>query len=141
MSAGKTIRLRPHHLLCTQGYSGKGYSDSFVANMTAVTVYLRGNADAAVEIVFSTDDLCVKCPQMLGVNLCRDNDKVKNFDKKVVDYFNIEEKTYLYHDITREIDSKMTPLMMDDICSNCSWYPISACKRNIIGQTRLEHCE
>ena len=25
--------MRPHHLLCTQGYSGKGYSQEFVRNM------------------------------------------------------------------------------------------------------------
>ena len=27
------IHLRPHHLLCTQGYSGKGYDENFVAHM------------------------------------------------------------------------------------------------------------
>ena len=36
-----SIVLRPHHLLCTQGYSGKGYDNDFVAHMTDVVHQLR----------------------------------------------------------------------------------------------------
>lgn len=125
------MKLRPHHLLCTQGYSGKGYDEDFVQNMTAITRCLRSDTTSVVEIVFSTDDICNKCPKMLGVDLCEDNDKVKRFDKKVVDYFGIEEKCYSYQDIICEINAKMAVSMMDDICSDCNWYPVSACKRNI----------
>lgn len=127
------MKLRPHHLLCTQGYSGNGYSSGFVEKMTAITTYLRNDTNALVEIVFSTDDICSKCPNMIGTDLCEDNGKVKCIDKKVIDYFGLEEKNYLYQDITCKINSKMTPLIMDDICSECSWYPVSACKRNILG--------
>jgi len=127
------MKLRPHHLLCTQGYSGKGYSDDFVENMTAITMRLRNDANAVVEIVFSTDDICGKCPRMIDHDLCESNDKVKRFDAKVAAYFGIEEKRYIYQDIIREINAKMTSAMMDDICSECEWYPISACKRIIVG--------
>lgn len=127
------VKLRPHHLLCTQGYSGKGYNKDFVENMTAVTAYLRNNANASVEIVFSTDDICSKCPKMMGIDMCEDNDLVKRFDEKVVDYFGLEKKIYLYQEITCKINAKMTKLVMDDICSDCSWYPVSACKRKILG--------
>jgi len=127
------VKLRPHHLLCTQGYSGKGYRRDFVANMTVITTYLRNDTSALVEIVFSTDDICSKCPRMIGTDLCEDNGKVKRFDEKVIDYFGLEERNYLYQDITCEINSKMTALIMNDICSDCSWYPVSACKRNILG--------
>jgi hypothetical protein len=70
---------------------------------------------------------------MLDVDLCDRNEMVKRFDKKVVDYFDLEEKNYIYHDIIREINNKMTSDMMDDICNECQWYPISACKKNILG--------
>jgi len=127
------MKLRPHHLLCTQGYSGRGYSNDFVENMTAITSHLRNNAEAIVEIVFSTDDICSKCPRMIGNDLCESNDKVKLFDSKVAAYFGIEEKSYIYQDIVCEINSKMTSIIMDDICSDCEWYPISACRKNILG--------
>ena len=128
------MRLRPHHLLCTQGYSGKGYSDDFVANMTRITNRLRSGDNAVVDIVFSTDDMCSKCPKMLGVDLCEQNEKVKRFDRKVIEYFGVEEKSYIYQDIIRDINAKMTSAMMDDICFDCNWYPISACKKNILGE-------
>ena len=128
------MKLRPHHLLCTQGYSGKGYGDDFVANMTAITTRLRSDEDVAIDIVFSTDDICSKCPKMLGVDLCEQNEKVKRFDRKVIDYFGIEEKSYIYRDIVRGINAKMTTATMDDICGDCNWYPISAWKKNILGE-------
>lgn len=123
------MRLRPHHLLCTQSYSGKGYDDAFVENMNQIVEKLRGEDPVPVEIVFSTDDLCACCPNMLGTDHCKDNEKVKYYDRKVTEYFNIEEKTYIYQDITREIREKMTPEMLCDICGNCEWYPVSACRK------------
>ena len=126
------MKLRPHHLLCTQGYSGRGYNEDFVENMTSITTRLRNDDNVVVDIVFSTDDICGKCPRMIGNDLCVSNEKAKCFDQKVIDYFGIEEKSYIYQDILREINAKMTTDMMDDICGDCEWYPISACRKTII---------
>ena len=123
------MKLRPHHLLCTQGYSGKGYSDHFVDHMTAVTQYLRNDAYATIALVFSTDDICGHCPKMLGTGRCRDDYKVLRYDRKMIEYFGLEEKAYDYKALTAEINAKMTPEMMDDICGDCCWYPICACNR------------
>ena len=127
----KPIVLRPHHLLCTQGYSGHGYSPAFVENMDKVVERLR-NGDDRIRITYSTDDLCKKCPNKIGEDCCKTQDKVKWFDDRVVRYFGIEEKEYRYREITEEIDDRMTGEMMDDICSRCSWYPISACRQRIV---------
>ncbi len=127
----KPIILRPHHLLCTQGYSGHGYSREFVENMDDVVERLR-QGDDRIRITYSTDDLCMKCPNKIGEDCCKTQDKVKWFDEKVVLYFGIEEKEYRYREIIKEIDEKMTGGMMDDICSKCSWYPISACRKRIV---------
>ena len=126
------VRLRPHHLLCTQGYSGRGYDDAFVENMTAITNYLRGGEKAHIEIVFTTDDICSKCPHMVKEGVCKRNAKVKRFDQKVIDYFGIKENRYIYQDLIEEINAKMTSKMMDDICSDCEWFPVSSCKKNIL---------
>ena len=126
------MKLRPHHLLCTQGYSGKGYNEEFVENMTRITTYLRYDANPLIEIVFTTDDICSKCPRKLGENLCESNEKINGFDGKVVSYFGIEEKQYNYRELTQEINSKMTIEMMNDICGECEWYPKSACRKNIL---------
>lgn len=131
------MKLRPHHLLCTQGYSGKGYSPEFIENMTAITTLLRADPAITVELVFSTDDICAKCPQRLGENLCSQNERVKGFDQKVIDYFGLTEGKYLYSELIARINSQMTADMMDDICGCCNWYPISACRRKILGEDRV----
>lgn len=123
------MRLRPHHLLCSQSYSGKGYSDAFVAHMDHLTNKLRNEIKTPVDIVFSTDDLCAHCPHMQDIDLCESNDKVKAYDAKVAKYFHIEEKTYIYQELTAQIRRDMTPDILEDICGDCAWYGISACKR------------
>lgn len=126
--------LRPHHLLCTQGYSGKGYSDDFVENMNRLTAELRSGKPVRVHLTFSTDDLCGKCPNMLGTDLCSTNEKVKRFDRKVVEYFHLEEKEYVYQELVEKIREEITPQMLADICDGCSWYPVSACREKILGK-------
>ena len=130
-----TVCLRPHHLLCTQGYSGKGYDRAFTENMTAVTDMLRNDPEARVRIVFSTDRLCSACPNKVREGVCRDDEKVLYFDEKVRTFFDIEEKEYPYRELIRRIDDAMTPEMMDEICSRCSWYAVSACKKNVQAKT------
>lgn len=126
------MRLRPHHLLCTQAYEGKGYSEDFVGNMNAITSRLRGDKDIVIKIVLSTDDICNKCPLMLGEDLCKTNEKVKTMDKKIVDYFGIEEKEYIYSQIINKINTNMTEDKMDNICIQCEWYTTSSCKEKIL---------
>ena len=131
--------MRPHHLLCTQGFAGKGYSEDFVRNMTYWVERLRCEKDFRVRIIFSTDDLCRFCPQKKGEGLCADDGKVLSFDRKrkVIEYFQLEEKEYVYQDLIREIDAKMTPEMLEDICGSCSWYQNSLCRRMILGHSRI----
>lgn len=126
------MRLRPHHLLCTQGYSGKGYSEDFVTHMDQVVEKLRGNEPVEIELVFDTDVLCTACPHKLGEDLCDTNEKVKAFDQKLVSYFNLKEGKYIYQELIQKIDAGMTEEMMADICEGCEWYPISSCRKNVL---------
>ena len=125
------IHLRPHHLLCTQGYSGKGYDEKFVAHMNEVVHELRNGPGTRIMLTFSTDTLCSCCPHKEGEDLCDTQEKVKRYDRKTVEYFGLEEKEYDYQALIREIDAKATPEMLADICRDCCWFPISACCKNI----------
>lgn len=128
------IELRPHHLLCTQGYSGKGYDSDFVIHMNEVVDKLRNVEGTRVKITCYTDTLCSCCPNKLGENLCDTQQKVAGFDRKTMECFGIEEKEYVYQDIVTEIKAKATEEMLAYICKDCSWFPISACRRNICGE-------
>lgn len=128
------MRLRPHHLLCTQGYSGKGYNEAFVKNMDVIVEKLRSNEEVEIELVFNTDDLCSCCPHRLGDDLCETNEQVKRFDQKVVDYFKLKEGKYIYTTLVNKIAQEMTEEIMKDICCDCSWFQISSCKKNVLGR-------
>ena len=122
------MKLRPHHLMCTQSYAGKGYDEDFVKVMDKITYELRNNKEYLINIVFSTDDICEACPNMLDINLCKTNEKVNNIDSKVIKYFNLEEKEYIYKDIVNYIKNNITLEIMGDICKECEWYNISECR-------------
>lgn len=127
------IQLRPHHLLCTQGYSGKGYSADFVDNMNAVVHRLRHVPGEKIQLTFGPDSLCACCPHNTD-GLCGTQDKVSRFDRKTVQYFGLKEGEYVYQELISAIDARMTPAMLADICEGCSWYAVSACRRNICGE-------
>ena len=132
----KIICLRPHHLLCTQGYSGKGYSDEFVKEMSAVTDKLRKDPDIKVRIVFDTDRLCGKCPAKLGEGVCKDDKKVLRYDQKVKEILNLTEGVVSYREMTQKIDDYIIQGSGDErlkgICGDCAWYDKSACSKNIL---------
>lgn len=128
------ILLRPHHLLCTQGYSGKGYDAAFVEHIDRIVHRLRTEEATPIRLTFSTDELCSRCPNKLGEDHCSTNEKVKAFDAKTAECFHLEEKTYIYQDLVKEIQKNATPEMMDYICGDCQWAPISSCKKNITGK-------
>ena len=118
------IKLRPHHLLCTQSYIGKGYSDEFVENMDSIVARLREESDAMVDITLSTDDICEKCPLMLEKGVCTTNEKVTRLDSKVMEYFGVCEKTYNYDDIIREVNQKLNATTFEEICGSCEWFSL-----------------
>ena len=124
------IKLRPHHLLCTQGYSGKGYSREFVENMTEIVKSIK-NEKVQVQLIFSEDDICSKCPNLSENNICK-SETVNIIDNKVIKYFELEEKIYEYESLIRYIKSHITKEIMDDICGNCEWYSISKCKKRML---------
>lgn len=121
------IRLRPHHLLCTQSYEGMGYSPAFIENMDDITGTLRSAPDTKIQLVFTTDSLCAACPHMRGEDMCDSQENVKSFDHRVVEAFGLTEKEYIYSELTELIDSQMTESRLRAICRGCGWIDKSAC--------------
>ncbi len=120
------ITLRPHHLMCTQSYEGRGYSPEFVKNMDAITKELRQTQSPKIKITFHPDILCSLCPNLTSTG-CSSGDHVISFDQKVIQYFHIEEKEYDYKELIQEMRRDSTPEMVKDICGTCSWYQRNAC--------------
>jgi hypothetical protein len=120
--------LRVHHLLCIQGYEGKGYSLQFTENMDKVVNELRDNM--CIKIVTRTDDICALCPYNLGNGLCKNEEKVFFFDSKILNELKlIEDRIYLYKDILNNIKENLTYEKFKKICGSCEWFSYGYCKR------------
>lgn len=134
MDITEDMRMRPHHLLCTQGYEGKGYDRAFVEHMSMYVRRMRSDPSFRIRMTLSPDDLCAACPHLVDPEHCASDEKVRAFDRKVMEYFDLEEgKVYCYQDLVKLIDRQMTQEKLDSICSTCAWYPVSRCRNRILG--------
>lgn len=66
---GALVVLRPHHLLCVQGFRGLGYSPEFVDNMQGVVAALRQRS-VLVRIEVPPDVICDSCPHLVARRVC-----------------------------------------------------------------------
>lgn len=67
-------KLRGHHLICLNFFSGEGYSEDFIKNIYSIV------RKEKVEIVEGADDVCARCPY-LKENKCSNNEYT---DEKIV---------------------------------------------------------
>lgn len=124
------MKLRPHHLLCIKAYEGKGYDKTFVENMNKKIELLK-KENIKVNIEICLDDLCSACPYNKGEK-CETDEKVRRIDEKVLKNFNLECKQYLYKDLSKKIENKMTKEVLKDICNECEWYEYGICQKHLL---------
>lgn len=123
MSEKEVIRLRPHHLLCTRFFEGRGYSSDFTVHMAETIERLQ--AGAQVQLADGRDEICKSCPNMQE-GCCTTQEKVMRYDAGVLaqtglaygDTLDFQE---LYRLIGARIIQRGT---MAEICGDCSWSEI-----------------
>ncbi|MBR2666865.1 MAG: DUF1284 domain-containing protein [Oscillospiraceae bacterium] len=77
------LKLRPHHLLCLQKFTGHGYDAAFTMHMCQVVRQLRDAPDTQVLLTEGGDDLCRFCP-MRRSRVCLSREKVRAMDDSVL---------------------------------------------------------
>ena len=126
------IKLRPHHLLCLQGYEGKGYDDCFTKNMDKIYNDLNKDYSILFQLKAHNDSICKYCPNKINDFSCITDEKIMAMDNKVVSFFNLEpNKVYNFHDTIRFIKDEITYEIFESICSSCEWYNLGICKEKI----------
>ncbi|MBQ1901377.1 MAG: DUF1284 domain-containing protein [Lachnospiraceae bacterium] len=117
------MKLRPHHLLCIQKYTGHGYDETFTKHMDQLVESLMNNPE--IELQEGCDDLCVACPNNQG-GCCNAYDKVKELDDGVLwvlalDYKNRGSWEDFSNFSRKNILENQT---FDRICHKCEWFDL-----------------
>lgn len=130
------IRLRAHNLLCLQGFRGRGYSEAFVAEMSAVARALADDPDTPVEVLSTPDRLCAACPNLRqgGCTLggpaheahmrAQDEEVLRRLhlvSGEVLPWSRVLER------ITRSVAGPDLPA----ICTTCPWLPLGWCAEGL----------
>ena len=122
------IFLRPHHGLCIGFFEGKGYSNEFTANMSAVIEKLQ-NTDPHVTLTCGFDVICSSCPNALS-EACVTEEKVQRYDSAVLSLIGAHEGdnmawSQFFSAVRRNI---VLNGRLGDVCGDCKWQYI--CSRN-----------
>lgn len=121
------LTLRPHHLLCTEFFEGRGYSDKFTENMYRVISELEKNPE--IFLAVKSDRICSECPKNCI------SGKAFSYDMKMLEYCKLNENNvFRYDDLKQKVKSEILEKnLLKDICGDCQWYSICG-KRNADGK-------
>ena len=130
-SQRQTIPVRAHTALCMQGFVGRGYSPSFVAEMQRVVNSLRCEAD--IELIVAPDQLCGACPHG-ETNQCRlherDNEAhIVAQDQAVLRALKLQPNSSLsWPALVARVRQNIGPEDLDHLCGDCPWLPMGMCR-------------
>lgn len=131
MTGARPLRYRPHHFLCSLGFEGKGYSQAFTANMTAIVMgRLRAaEGDATViEVTGAADDICAPCPKRRG-RLCSSQDKINLLDRAHAAALRLAPRESLtWGEAKTRIQDHVPPGSLKRLCAGCEWEPYGMCE-------------
>ncbi len=126
-----TIRFRPHHFLCALGYQGKGYSDAFTANMSAIVIArLRapGGGRTRIKVTNRADSVCHPCPHRRGFS-CAEAPKINVLDRNHAAALKLKPGDVLTWDEARSrILANVPPGSLSVLCSSCQWFEYGMCE-------------
>lgn len=119
------MKLRPHHALCIQKFTGHGYDENFTRHMTQIVRRLKERPDTQVDIISGCDDLCAHCPNCVG-GACVTLEKVAEMDRAVLDCTGLREGEAAawgrLADLAR--GAVFETEKFEAICKNCQWYEL-----------------
>ncbi|GAB4386869.1 DUF1284 domain-containing protein [Albidovulum sp.] len=129
--SGPPIRYRPHHFLCSLGFEGKGYSDAFTANMSAIVLgRLRaaGGDATEIEVTGATDDICAPCPRRRGRH-CTAERKIRMLDRAHAAALRLSPRERLsWGEAKARIRAHVPPGSLSTLCRGCEWEPLGLCE-------------
>jgi soluble lytic murein transglycosylase-like protein len=129
------IRFRPHHFLCTVGFEGKGYSESFVENYARLANGLRATPEgdsSVIEVVGGTDSICEPCPNRRG-DACETEAKIRALDNAHAAVLGLRAGDHLtWGEAKAKIRQRMTLEKFHAACAPCAWLKAGMCEKALL---------
>jgi hypothetical protein len=125
-----TLRLRPHHVLCSIGFEGKGYDDAFTANMARIVLgQLRapGGAEQPVLVTGDADAICAPCPKRRGLG-CEAQAQIDALDARHGAALDLAPGDRLsWGECLERARTRVAPEELATLCAGCNWLPMGMC--------------
>ena len=126
------IELSAHHALCVHGFRGMGYSDGFVASLSAIVARLRDEPGIRVRVRVGSDAVCRACPSLSVGGCMRYGQSVVQQDARVAGVLGVasgDEMTW--DDLRARVRSSVAPDDLGHLCGGCPWLPYGVCAEGI----------
>ncbi|MCX8507718.1 MAG: DUF1284 domain-containing protein, partial [Rhodobacteraceae bacterium] len=125
------VRYRPHHFLCSLGFEGKGYSEAFTANMSAIVMgrlRAEGGDATVIEVIGALDDICGPCPKRRG-DVCATQDKITRLDEAHARALTLKSGDRLtWGQAKARIRAAVPPGSLKTLCAGCEWEAYGMCE-------------
>lgn len=125
----RSFKMRPHHLLCANGFEGKGYSSAFVAGFAEIVAHLRrpGGAQTPLHIVQEADDICHPCPYRQGTG-CATQEKITRLDQAHGRALGLKAGHVLtWQEAQQRLVERVSETVFEEICHGCEWQKEGIC--------------
>jgi hypothetical protein len=130
------IPIRAHSLLCLQGFRGRGYSEAFIAEMSAVHSAVAADPDTPVRVLTTPDRLCASCPNLKsgGCTLGGPDHEahMRAQDEDVLRRLWLTPGDVLpWHRVLERIARSVRGDDLPAICTTCPWLSLGWCAEGI----------
>ena len=119
------MKLRPHHLLCIQKYTGSGYNEGFVSHMNGLIQSLKEDLFQQIELVCGGDDVCTACPCREG-GTCASAEKTARMDHAVLSAcgFSCGQTGSWASFAEAAVEAVLSAGEFERICADCQWFEL-----------------
>jgi len=123
------MRIRAHHLLCTQGFQGYGYDENFTNHLKNIIEKFKTQPDTTIQLVSEWDAICVKCPNLMEEKCQMDETsdlRIKKMDKNVLKAIDVPQNAIIKYSaaIEKINDTFKNRSQLENICGNCRWIEV-----------------
>lgn len=113
------LPLRPHHSLCFQNFTGKGYSSAFTLSLSRIRDCLMKDPERTVSLTTECDRVCDACPQRTG-NVCSSL-KPSLYDQNVLSMTGLSPGQVLSWKELLSLTEPLNRNRLEECCPGCQW--------------------